>query len=61
AKIIAVADTWDAITSHRPYRPARGVDVALEELRKYSGILFEPEIVNACIKLYDEKKIDFYS
>ncbi len=59
AKIIAVADTVDSMSSHRPYRPALGINAALDEIQKFSGILFDPEVVNACQKLFLEKKSTF--
>lgn len=49
AKIICVADVVEAITSHRPYRSALGLPYALREITKYSGVYYEPEVVNACI------------
>ncbi len=52
AKIIGVADVIDAMSSHRPYRPAWGIDKALEEISKNKGILYDPKIVDACIKLF---------
>ncbi|GAG95166.1 unnamed protein product, partial [marine sediment metagenome] len=55
AKIMGVADVVEAMSSHRPYRPALGIDKALEEITKNKGILYEPEVVNACIKLFKEK------
>jgi PAS domain S-box-containing protein len=60
AKIIAVADTVDAMSSHRPYRPALGINAALDEIHKFSGVLFDTDVVNACQKLFLEKKIDLY-
>lgn len=60
AKILAVADTVDAISSYRPYRAALGINAALDEIREFSGVLFDPEVVNACQKLFLEKKIDLY-
>lgn len=60
AKIIAVADTVDAMSSYRPYRPALGIKAALDEIRKFSGVLFDPDVVNACQKLFLEKKVDLY-
>lgn len=60
AKIIAVADTVDAMSSHRPYRPALGINAALDEIQKFKGILFDSDVVNACQKLFLEKKIDLY-
>ncbi|MDD3364697.1 MAG: PAS domain S-box protein [Syntrophomonas sp.] len=55
ARILAVADVVDAMASHRPYRPALGVDPALEEITKNKGILYDPEVVDACLKLFVEK------
>lgn len=60
AKIIAVADTVDSMSSHRPYRPALGINAALDQIQKFSGVLFDSEVVNACQKLFLEKKIDLY-
>lgn len=48
SKVIAVADVVDAISSHRPYRPALGVEVALEEINKKKGIYYDPDVVDAC-------------
>lgn len=59
AKIIAVADVVEAMSSHRPYREAFGIDAALSEIYKKRGILYEPEIVDTCIKLFREKGFDF--
>ncbi len=47
ARIISVADTFDAMTSTRPYRLGLTLDVAFEELKKYSGSQFDPEVVDA--------------
>ncbi|HVO65770.1 MAG TPA: HD domain-containing phosphohydrolase [Syntrophales bacterium] len=52
ARILGVADVVDAIASHRPYRPALGLKEALKELTKNKGILYDPEVVNACIVLF---------
>jgi PAS domain S-box-containing protein/putative nucleotidyltransferase with HDIG domain len=57
AKIIAVADVVEAMGSHRPYRPALGIDRALEEITNRKGIVYDPEIVDACLKLFKEEKI----
>ena len=51
ARIFAVADTVDAITSHRPYRPARSLDDALAVLRAESGRQFDPACVEAFLRL----------
>jgi len=54
ARIIAVADIVEAITAHRPYRPALGLDRALEEIRKFRGSKLDPDCVDACLKLFTE-------
>ncbi len=59
AKIIGIADVVEAMSSHRPYRPALGIDKALEEISKNKGILYDPEVVDACIKLFKEKGFKF--
>ena len=56
AKIIAVADVIDSMSSHRPYRAALGIDQALEELRHNRGILYDPEVVDACLRLYGKEQ-----
>jgi PAS domain S-box-containing protein/putative nucleotidyltransferase with HDIG domain len=52
ARIIAVADVVEAMSSHRPYRPALGVDEALAEIRKNAGKLYDPKVVEACIRVF---------
>ena len=52
ARIIRVADTLEAMTSNRPYRPAFSIDKALEEIKKNKGILYDPKVVEACIRLF---------
>jgi len=59
AKIIGVADVVEAMSSHRPYRPALGIDAALEEITQNRGILYDPEVVDACLKLFKEKGFKF--
>jgi len=61
AKIICVADVVEAMSSHRPYRPALGIDAALEEISKNRGILYDPEVVDMCLKLFKEKSFKFES
>jgi putative nucleotidyltransferase with HDIG domain len=60
AKILAVADVVDAMMSHRPYRPALGVDAALDEIEKGKGRLFDPGIVDACIAMFRQKGFAFH-
>jgi PAS domain S-box-containing protein/putative nucleotidyltransferase with HDIG domain len=55
AKIIGVADVIEAIASHRPYRPALGLDKALEEVSQKRGTLYDPEVVDACLRLFTVK------
>jgi PAS domain S-box-containing protein/putative nucleotidyltransferase with HDIG domain len=59
ARIIAVSDVVEAIASHRPYRPSRGLGVALNEIEKYRGSLYDPDVVDACIRLFREKAYRF--
>jgi len=59
AKILAVADVIETMSSHRPYRAALGVDEALEEIIRNKGILFDPMVVDSCIRLFREKGLIF--
>lgn len=56
ARIISVADVVEAMASHRPYRPSRGIDKALEEISENKGTLYDPAVVDACLKLFNEKR-----
>jgi len=49
----------EAMSSHCPYRPALGIDAALEETSKNRGILYDPEVVDACLRLFREKEFKF--
>ena len=55
ARILGVADVVEAMASHRPYRPALGIDKALEEITNKRGLIYDPEVVNACLKLFVEE------
>ncbi|PKM84002.1 MAG: two-component system response regulator [Firmicutes bacterium HGW-Firmicutes-13] len=57
ARIIAVADVIEAVCFHRSYRPALGIDTALEEISKNRGVLYDEEVVDICLKFI---KIDNY-
>lgn len=59
AKIICVADVVEAMASHRPYRPARGVETALEHIEQESGTLYDATAVNICMRLFAEKSFKF--
>lgn len=54
ARIIAVADVVDAMTSNRPYRPALGIEKAIEEIKKHSGTKYDSTVVGACLKVLGE-------
>ena len=55
ARIMAVADVVEAMASHRPYRPSLGIDIALEEIEKNKGILYDGVVADACLKIFQEK------
>ena len=55
ARILAAADTVEAMASHRPYRPALGVDTALEEIENKKGTLYDLDTVDACLRLFNKK------
>ena len=59
ARILSVADVVEAMSSYRPYRPARGIEVALDEISKNSGKLYDPKVCNACVKIFKENKFTF--
>ncbi|MDX1808970.1 MAG: PAS domain S-box protein [Sulfurospirillaceae bacterium] len=59
AKIISVADVVEAISSHRPYRPSRGIKYALDEIKAGRGSAYDPVTVDACLKIFHEKKFNF--
>ena len=52
SRILVVADVVEAMASHRPYRPARGVELALGEVELNKGILYDPDVVEACVTLF---------
>ncbi len=54
-----VADVVEAIAFHRPYRVDYGIDIALDEISKNRGILYDPEVVDACLRLFREKGFKF--
>lgn len=59
AKIVAVADVMEAMSSHRPYRPSLGISVALDEIKKHKGKKYDPKVVEACMRVLDRGfKID---
>ena len=58
ARILMVADVIDAMAAHRPYRPALGILSALQEITYHKGTLFDEQVVEACVKLFIEKKYE---
>lgn len=52
ARILSVADIVEAMATHRPYRPALGLDVALDEIARYAGSFYDPAVVAACLSLF---------
>jgi len=54
SRIIAVADVVEAMTSHRPYRAALGIEFAMNEIKENSGRLYDPLVVKACVDLIEE-------
>ena len=59
AKIICVADVVEAMASHRPYRPARGVETALDHIQVESGTLYDSQVVDTCLHLFSDNKFQF--
>jgi PAS domain S-box-containing protein len=59
ARILCVADVVEAMSSHRPYRPALGIGAALEEIAQKRGILYDREVVDACLRLFRERQFNF--
>ncbi|MDD5449194.1 MAG: HD-GYP domain-containing protein [Candidatus Omnitrophica bacterium] len=57
ARIIAIADAFDAITTNRPYRDRKTIEVAVEEISRNSGTQFDPEITEAFLAAYEKKKL----
>ena len=59
ARVLGVADVVEAMASYRPYRSALGINKALEEISGNRGVLYDPEVVDACLKLFTEKGFEF--
>ena len=55
ARILAMADVVEAMCSHRPYRPSLGIEKALAEVESNRGKLYDPQVVDACLRLFREK------
>jgi putative nucleotidyltransferase with HDIG domain len=61
AKILAVADVVEAMVSHRPYRPARGVEKAFQEITRNANILYDPRVVEACLNLFNSDDLSMFA
>ena len=59
ARILSVADVVEAMSSHRPYRPALGLEYALEEIKRGSGTLYDSDVVAACLRILGKNETDF--
>jgi response regulator RpfG family c-di-GMP phosphodiesterase len=59
ARILAVADVFETIASHRPYRPALGLQPAIDEIRTNRGKLYDPQAVDVCLTLVEKGEFDF--
>jgi len=59
ARIIGLADVVESMGSHRPYRPTLGMEKALAEIRTNRGILYDPDVVDVCLSLFENKRFSF--
>ncbi len=59
AKILAVADVVEAMASHRPYRPALGIERALEEIKRGAGIIYDRDVVDTCLEIFKREEFKF--
>ena len=59
SRILAVADTVEAMSNHRPYRPALGLEMALAEITAGAGLRYDPEVVAACVGLFEQNRFGF--
>jgi PAS domain S-box-containing protein/putative nucleotidyltransferase with HDIG domain len=59
ARILAVADVVEAMSSHRPYRPAFGMEAALAEVREHAGVKYDADVIAVCSRLIEEEGFQF--
>lgn len=59
SRIMAVADVVEAMASHRPYRPALGIEVALKEIERGKDSAYDPAVADACLKLFREERFNW--
>ncbi|MBL4902254.1 hypothetical protein JYT85_00805 [Desulfocapsa sp. AH-315-G09] len=60
SKILTVADVFEAMSSHRPYRPSLGVESGLKEIQSGKGVRYHTESVDACVFLMTEKHFNYH-
>jgi putative nucleotidyltransferase with HDIG domain len=60
SRIITVADVVEAMSSHRPYRPALGMEMVIEEITKNRNLVYDPAVANACLKIIEETGLNFF-
>lgn len=60
ARVIGVADVIEAMSSHRPYRPSLGLSMAFDEITRNRGKLYDPDVVDATVRLYSKKELNFH-
>jgi len=61
ARIVAVSDVVEAISSHRPYRAALGIEAGLKEIRRGRGVHYDKDVVKACLRLFKENRFEWPS
>ncbi len=59
ARILGVADTVEAMAAHRPFRPAMGLEAAFREISRHEGVLFDPRVVKACLRVFSQRGFQF--
>ena len=59
ARILSVSDVVEAMATHRPYRPALGMQKALQEIKEHRGTLYDADVVDACTRLINDKGFDW--
>jgi len=59
ARILMVANVVEAMMSHRPYRPSLGQKAALDEIMKNKGLQYDEQVVDACLRLFEENRFEF--
>jgi HD-GYP domain-containing protein (c-di-GMP phosphodiesterase class II) len=59
ARILAVADVVEAMSSHRPYRAALGMEAALAHLEQQAGVLYDRDVAGACLKVVRERRFQW--